>query len=168
MANYKIVKCVHRKEKAGSGTIKIIMVILAVLFMIMGIMFSRGFMMPCFLMAGLYFFYDAGSVKDYEYILEDRTLQIDVIRGHRYRSKAHELDLEGLVVLAPHDSEEVAQWRKGGSEKIRKFDYTSYEDEVPYYTMIINENNEKIKLLLDLDEEMLDNLKRKYPNKVYR
>ena len=80
----------------------------------------------------------------------------------------HKLDLDQLIVLAPHDSNEVSAWKKGGIEKIRKFDYTSYEDDTPYFTMIINENNEKIKLLLDLDDEILENIKRKYPNKVFR
>ena len=54
-----------------------------------------------------------------------------------------------------------------GTEKLKKFDYTSYDDNIPYYTMIVYENKEKIKLLLDLNDSMLEAVKRVYPQKVY-
>ena len=53
------------------------------------------------------------------------------------------------------------------SIKLPKYDYTSYEEDTPYYTMIIMENSQKIKLLLDLSEDMLNTLKKRYPDKVY-
>lgn len=48
-----------------------------------------------------------------------------------------------------------------------KYDYTSYDDNTPYYTMIIKEDGRKIKLLLDLTEEMLHTIKTQHPEKVY-
>ena len=53
------------------------------------------------------------------------------------------------------------------TEKIKKYDYTSYDDDVPYYTMIVTEDGNKIKLLLDLTEEMLHTIKMQHPQKVY-
>ena len=50
---------------------------------------------------------------------------------------------------------------------MKKYDYTSYEDDIPYYTMITYEDNKKIKLLLDLNNSMLEAIKRVYPQKVY-
>ncbi len=168
MADFRIVKSVKRKAKKSSGPLKALMVILTMVFLVCGIMFSRGFMLPCFLMAVLYLYYDANASREYEYILEDRMLKIDVIRGRRFRTTAHELDLDQMIILAPHDSDEVSAWKNGGTEKIKKYDYTSYENDTPYYTMIIGDNTNKIKLLLDFDEEIMNNLKRKYPNKVHR
>ena len=168
MTDYRIVKQVHRKVRNSSKVLKTIMLIFIVIFMLSAIMFSRGFMLPCFLMTALYVFYDTVACKEYEYVLDDRELSIYMILGRRYRLTRHKLDLDQMIVLAPHDSNEVSAWKKGGIEKIKKFDYTSYEDNTPYYTMIINENNEKIKLLLDLDDEILENIKRKYPNIVFR
>ena len=46
-------------------------------------------------------------------------------------------------------------------------DYTSYDDNIPYYTMIIKEDGRKIKLLLDLTEDMLHTMKTQHPEKVY-
>lgn len=47
-------------------------------------------------------------------------------------------------MIAPNWHEAVAKYRKnGGTEKLKKFDYTSYDDNIPYYTMIVYENKEK-------------------------
>ena len=62
----------------------------------------------------------------------------------------------------------MAKYKKNtGTEKLKKYDYTSYEDDVPYYTMIIQEDGRKIKLLLDLTEEMLHTMKTQFPERVY-
>ena len=151
-----------------SGILRVSMVVFAILFLLAGIAFSRGMMLPAFLFAALYFIYDIFSQRDYEYVFEDRHLTIYVILGKRYRKTAHVLDLENLETVAPNWHEAVAKYRKnGGSIKLSKYDYTSYDDDTPYYTMIITENKRKIKLLLDLNDEALDMLKRSFPHKVF-
>ena len=95
-------------------------------------------------------------------------LTIDVIYGKKYRKTAHVLELRNMEVTAPHWHESVARYKKNsGTEKIKKYDYTSYDDDVPYYTMIVTEDGNKIKLLLDLTEEMLHTIKMQHPQKVY-
>ena len=144
------------------------MVIFAALFVLMGITISQAFMLPGFLLALLYFVYDIFSQRDYEYIMENGELTIDVIYGKKYRKSAHVLKLEDMEVTAPHWHEKVSKYKKNtGTEKLKKYDYTSYEDDVPYYTMIIKEDGQKIKLLLDLTEEMLHTIKIQFPEKVY-
>lgn len=168
MYTYKIVEQVSRKTKKMTGVLRKMMVVLAVIFILLGICVLRAFMLPGFLMVLLYFAYDILSVRDYEYTLDGNKFTIDVILGKRYRRTAHELDLGELEVTAPNTHESVARYRAGsGSEKLPKFDYTSYDDEVPYYTMIIMEKRKKIKILLDLNENMLRTLKTMYPDRVY-
>ena len=71
-----------------------------------------------------------------------------------------------MEVTAPHWHESVAKYKKnGGTEQLKKYDYTSYDDNTPYYTMIIKEDGRKIKLLLDLTEEMLHTMKDTAPGK---
>ena len=168
MYNYRILEQVTRKPKAASKLLKKVMIVFAVLFVLMGIAISQGFMLPGFLLVLLYFVYDVFSQKDYEYILEDNILTIDVILGKRYRRTEHILDMRELEVVAPNQHPSVAKYRKnGGTEKLKKYDYTSYDENVPYYTMIVLEDREKIKLLLDLNEEMLQMIKKSYPDKVF-
>lgn len=167
--NEKLVTEVHRKQKRGSGILKGAMIAFAVFFLFMGILFTTGYMLFCFLMAALYFVYDAMSARDYEYIYDNSTLEIDVIHGKRTRKTAHVIDMNQVEIVAPHDAQEVERYRlKGGTEHLKKFDYTSYDDAVPYFTMITMENRQKIKILLDLDEKMLARMKREYPDRVVR
>ena len=168
MYNYKITAQVKRKKKAGAGALKAVMIMFGVLFVLMGIMFSRGFMLPGFLIVGLYFVYDIFSRKEYEYVLEGANFTVAVITGKRYRREVHSLNLQELQTVAPNWHEKVAKYRiKGGTERLKKYDYTSYDDNIPYYTMIIVEDGRKIKLLLDLNDEMMHAIKRICPDKVY-
>ena len=166
--NYKIVEQVSRKKKSMSGVLRVVMIVFAVLFVVMGITISQAFMLPGFLLAGLYFVFDIFSQKDYEYTMENGQFEIDVIYGKKYRKTAHILELSSLETVAPHWHESVARYkRNGGTENLKKYDYTSYDDDTPYYTMIIREDGHKIKLLLDLNEELLHAMKTQCPGKVY-
>lgn len=166
--NYKMVKEVHRRVKTSTKILTKTMIVLCVIFLLMGIVFDRGMMLLAFLMAGMYFLYEAYSVKDYEYVMEGTAFRITVIHAKRRRKEVHELNLKNLEVVAPNWHEAVAKYRlNGGTEKLPKFDYTSYEPDIPYYTMIIMENRKKIKLLLDLPEDMLLAMKRINPQKVF-
>ena len=108
------------------------------------------------------------SDKEYEYVLDNGILSIDVIRGKRRRKTVHTLNMKDVEVVAPNWHDAVAKYRKnGGTVSLPKYNYTSYDDDIPYYTMIVMENKQKIKLLLDLDNEMLSALKRLYPQKIY-
>lgn len=167
MYNYRIVEQVTRKTKPMTGVLRKVMVIFAVIFVLMGITISQGFMLPGFLLAVLYFFYDIFSQRSYEYVLDGNQFTIDVILGKRYRRKAHVLDIKNMEVVAPAEHEAVAKYKKnGGSIQLKKYDYTSYEPDTPYYTMIIMDGREKIKILLDLNDEMLQAMKHIYPEKV--
>ncbi|MGF0018707.1 hypothetical protein [Sporofaciens sp. SGI.106] len=166
--DYRMVKEVHKRVKPSTKILKVVMIVLCVLFMLFGIVFDRGMLFLALLMAGMYFLYDAYVIKDYEYVMEGNTFTISVIHAKRRRREEHVLDLKDMEVLAPNWHEAVAKYRlKGGTEKIPKYDYTSYEPEIPYYTMIIVEGRKKIKLLLDLEEDMLFAIKRMYPKKVF-
>lgn len=168
MYSEKIVEQVRRIPKPLTGVLRGAMVVFAVIFLALGIIISRGFMLTGFLFVVLYYFYDAYSQKEYEYILEDNQLTIDVILGKNRRRCAHVLDMEALEVLAPNWHDAVSGYRKeGGSIRLPKYDYTSYEENVPFYTMIITENRVKIKLLLELSDRMLQIIKKKYPDRVY-
>ncbi len=164
-----ITKQVSRKRSVFAPLLQGAMIVFAVLFMLAGIMLDRGFMLPCFLMAGLYYVYRTFSQRDYEYIWQGHELTIDRIYGRAMRRTALVLDLREMLVLAPHDAQVVAPYRKGGRKQVKKkYDFTSYDDRIPYYTMIIRDDEETMKVLLDLDDEVLSMLKRFYPDKVYR
>ncbi len=168
MPDYRIVQQVSRRPKPMSGVLKKIITGFAVLFVALGVMVHQGFMLPGFLLAALYFLFDILSRRDYEYTLEDNLFSVDVILGRRYRREAHRIRLSDIETVAPSRHPAVARYRRdAGGEKLPKYDYTSYDDDTPYYTMIAGEKREKIKLLLDLNDQMLQAMKRQYPEKIF-
>ncbi len=170
--DYNIVKTVDRKQKRFSKLLGRVMVVFAVIFVFMGIIFQNGFLLPAILLAALYYFYTRRIRTGYEYSFFNDYFSVDVIRGKRSRKTEQVLYYDNIEVVAPHDHESVLKYKqKGGTEHLKKYDYTSYDDDIPYYTMIVTkeakDENEKIKLLLDLDDESLHYLKIRYPERVY-
>ncbi len=166
--DYNIVQTVNRKPKRGSKILGTLMIVFAVIFVLMGIIFDTGFMLPAILLAALYYFFNASNNTGYEYSFGNEMFMIDVIKGRRRRKTDQVLYYDNIEVVAPHDHEAVAKYRKnGGTEHLKKYDYTSYNDDIPYYTMIVTKDDQKIKVLLDLDEESLHFLKLRDPQKVY-
>lgn len=140
MMDFKLTQQVQRKPKKGSKLLSRLMVIFAIIFVILGIIFNNGYFMPAFLLALLYYIYTMLNDSAYEYNFENEKFSIDVIKGKRRRRTAHVLYYKNLEVVTPPDHELVAKYKKNG---------------------------EKIKLLLDLNEEMLRFLKVRYPMKVF-
>ena len=158
----KITVNVHRSRGSYTVVLKWAMIVLGVLFLLMGIIFSRSFLLPCFFMAALYFWYDANIIRDYEYVLVDGVLTVTVIKGGSRRLTEHSIKMCDVIAFAEHDDDAVALYRKGGSEaKIRKYDYTSYDESEPYWTMIATEDGRKVKLLLDPGQEMINEVRRR-------
>lgn len=166
--NYAMTKQVARKQRKSTKVFNVLLVTMSVLFILMGIIFDRGMLFLSVLSILMYWLNSFQALRDYEYHMEDGVLTVDVIQGKRRRKRTQELELKNLEVIAPNWHEAVAKYRKnGGTEHLKKYDYTSYEDEIPYYTMIIHDGKRKIKLLMDFDEEWLFKLKQLYPEKVY-
>ncbi|MCC8136913.1 MAG: hypothetical protein LIO76_02415 [Clostridiales bacterium] len=164
---FETVVQVKRKTKLFTKTLRVLMLAFGIFFIINAIIFTTGLMLPGACMILLYYVYGLFCRKEYEYRFSGSELSIFVIWGGRMRRQAHELDLEEMEVVAPHWHEAVSKYtKKYGSVKLKKYDYTSYDDATPYYTMIIMEGEKKIKLLLDLDKETLRMIKRLYPNRV--
>lgn len=155
----KITIAVSRRTRPSEKALKGAMLALSVLFLLMAVMFTRGLMLPCFLMAMAYIVYSRAVKRMYEYTLENGRLRIDRLTDFG-RVPRHELILREIEVLARPDDPAVARYKKGGGEKVKKFDYTSYREGVPWYTLIAREDGRKVKLLLDLDRPAIDYIRR--------
>lgn len=155
----KIVIPVARSPRPSERLLRGAMAALAVLFLLGAILLDRGLMLPCFLMAVGYFIYTVASKRQYEYILENGRLRVDRLTDYG-RLTRHDISLREVELLSRPDDPAAAPYKKGGTVKVKKYDYTSYRDGVPYYTMIAREDGRRVKLLLDLDEAAIACIKR--------
>ena len=74
-----IVISVSRAVRPREVLLRRVMAVLAVVFLLQAIMFSTGFMLPCFLMTLCYFWFSHASKREYEYTLADGVLKIKFI-----------------------------------------------------------------------------------------
>ena len=155
-----IVISVSRAVRPREVLLRRVMAVLAVVFLLQAIMFSTGFMLPCFLMTLCYFWFSHASKREYEYTLDDEGLKIERT-SDRGRRMLHEIPWTGVKLLCKPDAPEALPYKKGGSIPIRKVDYTSYKDDVPYYTMIAEEDGKPLKLLLDLTDDAIRLIRRR-------
>ena len=160
-----VVLSVKRKGRGSEKALRGLMIGLAVLFLLGGILLTRGLMLPCLLMTGAYFWYSWASRREYEYTIEDGRMRIERV-SDRGRTVLHDFSLADTEVLARPDDPSVAPYKKGGGKKIPKYDYTSYNENTPYYTMIVKEDGQKIKLLLDLNREAISLIRSACPGAV--
>ena len=155
-----IVISVSRETRPSEVFLRRLMAVLAVVFLLQGILVSTGFMFPCFLTAACYYWYRHASRREYEYTLADDTLKIERVSSLG-RRELYEIPFERIELLCEPGAPEAVPYRKGGSVKVKKEDYTSYRDGVPYYTMIVQDHPRKLKLLLDLTPEAIRMIRRR-------
>ena len=160
-----IVISVSRVIRPREVLLRRVMVVLAVVFLLQAIMFSTGFMLSCFLMVICYFWFSYASKREYEYTLADSVLKIERV-SDRGRRVLHEIPFAVVKLLCRPDAPEALPYKKGGSIPIRKVDYTSYRDDIPYWTMIAEEDGTPLKLLLDLNDEAVRMIRRQNPSAV--
>ena len=158
--NEPIVISVIRKGRPSETLLRRLMAALGVLFLALGIMISTGFMLPCALTVLCYYWYRHASKREYEYTLEEETMKIERV-SERGRRELYEIPYARIQLLCEPDAPEAAPYKKGGSVKVNKEDYTSYREDVPYYTMIVRDDPNPLKLLLDLTPEAIRLIRRK-------
>ena len=165
MNSNPVVISVNRRARPRETLLRRLMAALGVLFLLCGIMFSTAFMLPCFLMILCYYWYRLASKREYEYTLEDDTLKIDRV-SDRGRNRLYEIPFDRITLLCEPDAPEAMPYKKGGTVKVVKEDYTSYREDVPYYTMIVRDEPKPLKLLLDLTPEAIRMIRCRKPQAV--
>ena len=151
---------VKRETRRSETVMRRVMAVLAAVFLLQGIMLSTAFMLPCFLMTLAYFWYGFAMKREYEYTLEDGQMRIERV-SDRGRRCLYEIPLTEVVLLCAPDAPEAAPYKKHGSIPVKKEDYTSYREGVPYYTMIVKDEGKPLKLLLDLTPEAIRYIRRR-------
>ena len=102
---------------------------------------------------------------EFDYTYTNGAFEVDRIIGGARRKNLLSVNTEQLVVLAPAKSEPVQPYV---GRRMKTLDCTSHM-EVPYYTMIVKnpQTDEEWKVLLELNEEFLNEFKRKQGSKVH-
>ena len=91
---------VKRKGRRSEKLLRGLMIFLAVLFLLQGILFSTGFMLPCLLTTGAYFWYSHASRREYEYTIEDGRMLIERVASTGRTAVLKAALLDRMIPLA--------------------------------------------------------------------
>ena len=161
-----LVISVNRRIRPAEKVIRGTMGVFAGIFLLQGFLFSSGFMLPCFCMTLAFFIFGNLYKREYEYTFDNGYLTIERV-SDMGRRVLHEIPYREIRLLCLPGAPEAATFKRGGDIRVKKYDYTSYQDDIPYYTMIVGEEPQRVKLLLDLTPESIALLRRACPGAVY-
>jgi hypothetical protein len=114
----------------------------------------------------LTYIYFKNNDVEWEYALVEKNMYIDKIMKKSKRKRMGEYDLTKTEVMAPADSSYIKEY---DNRNLKVCDYSSLipENENKKYVMVILNNNELVKLILEPDERMLKELRDIIPRQLH-
>lgn len=100
---------------------------------------------------------------EYEYIFVKGELDIDKIMGKQKRKRCAVLDMEQIDVIAPEGSYALDAFK---NDNYKKMDFSSGIADHKKYVIYGNYKNEKVCVLFEPNEKMLQDMRNSSPRKV--
>lgn len=100
---------------------------------------------------------------EYEYVFCDGQIDFDKITGGNKRKTILRIDMENMEICAPVKASEVSSF-----QNMKTKDFSSKQENGKTYAAIVSADNEKIRVLFDPSEKMLDMMRMKSPRKIIR
>ena len=145
---------------------KIAMITVSILVLLVGIM-SMSSLLSFLGVAALiasYFLSPMFNV-DYEYIFVDGQIDFDRISGGERRKNMLRIDLDNIEIMAPENSHRLDSYKNQQGYETK--DFTSNTPSEERYCICIAHNGNKLKILWEPSEKMLDYSRQKSPRKVF-
>lgn len=142
--------------------------LIAVIFLLAvgGIVITPVLLLAAFVLGAVSWFFIFPLFQvEYEYLILNKELDIDAIYSQQKRKKVAQYDLERMDLLAPLNSHRMEYYNGNTQMKVR--DYSSGDKNKIPYAMIVKNGNSAEKVLLEIDANTADNIKKTYPNKVF-
>ena len=154
---------VPRKKNPFLTPVKIILYVLAVLFVLIG-MGNGLYFIGAAVFGALAYFYIPTLDLEYEYLFVEREISIDKIMSKEKRKNAYNVDLNKMEIIAPASSHELDSYRSRG---LKTYDFTSGNEDAKVYSIVYETGVEGCVLVnIEPNEEMLKALKNVFPRKV--
>ncbi len=154
---------VPKKPNPLNMLLKILLIFATVVAAFLGIFASPIFMIVLIgVIIADYFLFPRFNVE-YEYTYVNGEIDVAAIYSKQSRKNLAQIDLENVECVAPLGSHQLDSY----GETFKVVDYSSgYEDQKVY--VIVKGGAESRKILLNLDETMLEDLRWRLPGKVFR
>lgn len=102
---------------------------------------------------------------EYEYLYVNGDIDIDEIYSKSTRKRKGSYDNSSLVVMAPTGSAHLDGYQNRQGVKV--LDYSSREPNVKTWTLVYGDGSDQKMLILELPDEVVQDMRRYSPQKVY-
>ena len=156
---------VKKEQTLKDKAIKILMIALIVIAVAAGlVMTPLAWIVVLGLGIAAYFVLPNRDLE-YEYVFVNGELDIDRIASKAKRKRMHTFDLAKMDIMAPVKSHRLDYQNHNTNLKV--LDFSSGNPEHKIFAMIISGEKEVYKVLLEPDQELISNIEKSCPRKVF-
>nr|WP_296009612.1 DUF6106 family protein [uncultured Blautia sp.] len=155
---------IKKEQTAKDKIIKFLLLGLIAVTAVIGFVFIFAWIATLILGVVAYFILPNLDLE-YEYVYVNGELDVDKIMSKSKRKRLKSFDLAKLELMAPVNSHRMDYQNHNTNLKV--LDYSSGNKNHKVYAMIIPDEKEVNKVLIEPDRELLDNIKKTCPRKVF-
>lgn len=154
---------VTRKSSALAGVVRVLLVTLTAVAVILALLtFSLVFLIAAVALGVADYFLIPRLNLEFEYLLVNDELDVDKIFSKSKRKKAMTIDLKKAEVLAPLGSHRLDSY-----QNLKNVDFSANDKEKRPYALVTSNDKEMVKILLQLDSNMFQTIKRRFPRVAF-
>lgn len=157
------VEClVARKPSTVLTFLKMLLIMLTVVFVLIGVVFTPGLLVAIITGVGAYFATMNANIE-YEYLYLDREISVDKVMAKSKRKKAGVFQVDQMEIFAPLNSHRLDSYR---NRDLKTLDYSSGIAVQPErrYMMVWNGST---RVILEPNEELVKAVQSIAPRKVF-
>ncbi len=154
---------VKRKTPAYMKLLRILSIMLAVCFVLLGLLFVPAMIIGIILGIVAYFVYQ-NSDLEYEYLYVDKELTVDKVLAKSRRKRVAVFDIGKMEILAPVRSWHLDNYKNRTDKTV---DYSSGEEKQPDPRYVFYYDGRQ-KVIIEPNEEMIKAITMAAPRKVFK
>ena len=166
MDNTRVEQLVQRKVDTATMIMRVLAVGAAVVLSLFSL-WAMSYFGLVFVFAIVYcaMFLFKMTMVEYEYLLVNNELSIDIIYNKEKRKHCCSFNVKEAEIFAPIESDRVHNYLH--NEKIIGKNYTSGEEGMRVYVLVVNSEQTMVKLFIEPNEKLFEGIKSYIPRKTY-
>lgn len=160
MSDFYTEQLVKRKTSSGATAAKAGMIVLTCLSVLTVLLLPFGIIFPVIMIVADYILFRRLDIE-YEYLYVNGELDIDIIMAKQKRKRKYSTNIGSMEILAPQNAPEVRN-----VQAAKSYDFSSGVDDVKKYEMIVMDGGQRIRILFEPNQAILEGIKMLAPRKV--
>ena len=156
---------VERKKSTLMRVVTVAVLAIGILFALFS-MIAPLFLSGALILLVVWYFFLFRSSKEYEYSFFDGELRFAKIMNKSRRKRLRVFTMDEVIQIAPAGDRSIYKYEQDNT--VKKIDYTSGNKDVPYYNLIMKNEDGINMISYEPDDKYLDAICVKYGQKVIR